>query len=348
MTLLNAAISLAEHGLVPTPLLRRGIRSIVRRRFHEQETLARPIDDWIDEMGQSAVALSTEAANAQHYEMPPAFFEQVLGPHMKYSGAWWPADVTTLAEAERAMLERTMTHADLADGQRILELGCGWGSLTLAMARRFPAARILGVSNSHRQRDHILERAAAEGLHGVAIETADMNTFRAPGRFDRVVSVEMFEHMRNWPELLRRIHAWLEPTGALFVHVFAHARFAYPYDEAGDDDWMARHFFTGGMMPSDELLTRVSAGLFTADGHWRFDGTHYARTAEAWHTQLVERRDQVQQVLIDSFGRAEGLRAYHRWRLFFLACAELFAFRGGSEWIVSHYRLRPRTAERQS
>jgi cyclopropane-fatty-acyl-phospholipid synthase len=213
------------------------------------------------------------------------------------------------------------------------------------MAQRFPSARIVGVSNSSRQRDHILRRAGDRGLSNIEILTADMNVFRPSGRFDRVVSVEMFEHMRNWPELVRRIHGWLEPGGALFVHVFAHLRFAYPYDVDGDDDWMARHFFTGGMMPSDDLLPRVAAGQFNVEGHWRYNGTHYARTAEAWHSLLVARREAVQRVLIGDLGRDQGVRAYHRWKIFFLACAELFNYRNGSEWIVSHYLLRRLAAE---
>jgi cyclopropane-fatty-acyl-phospholipid synthase len=339
MGALQAVIHLAERGAVPTPALRLGIRAVVRRRLRREMRAARSLDGWVREMSRSPVALSTDEANAQHYEMPPAFFEQVLGPHLKYSGAYWPAGVTTLAQAEQAMLDLTIARADLADGQRILELGSGWGSLTLAMARRFPRARITAVSNSGRQREFILERAAQRGLRGLVVETADMNQFAPAGRYDRVVSVEMFEHMRNWPELLRRIHGWLEPSGSLFVHVFAHARFAYPYEREGDDDWMARHFFTGGMMPSDELLPRV-AGPFDVVGHWRIDGTHYARTAEAWLERLVSRRAVVERVLTDELGPDEAPKAYQRWRLFFLACAELFAFRQGSEWIVSHYRLR--------
>jgi cyclopropane-fatty-acyl-phospholipid synthase len=337
---LQAAIDLAERGLVPTAALRLGIRSVVGRRLREETRRARPLEEWIRVMGASPVALSTEDANRQHYEMPPEFFEIVLGPHLKYSGAYWPDDVRTLAEAERAMLDLTMARADLADGQSILELGCGWGSLTRAMARRFPEARIHGVSNSHRQREFILGRARAEGLRNITVETVDMNRFRPADRFDRVVSVEMFEHMRNWAELTRRIRRWLTPGGALFVHVFAHVVHAYPYDDRGDDDWMARHFFTGGMMPSDDLLPRVATS-FDLDGHWRIGGTHYARTAEAWHANLTARRPDVERVLTGEFGRPEGLRAYHRWRIFFLACAELFGFRNGSEWIVSHYRLRP-------
>jgi cyclopropane-fatty-acyl-phospholipid synthase len=347
MATLQTGVTLAERGLLPTPALRAGIRAIVGRRLREQQRRSRPLDAWIDDMAASAVALSTDAANAQHYEAPPAFFELVLGPALKYSSAYWPAGVTTLADAERAMLDLTIARADVADGQRILELGCGWGSLTLAMARRFPRARIHAVSNSRRQRAFIEGRLAAERLANVRVDTADMNWFQAPGRFDRVVSVEMFEHMRNWPELLRRIHGWLEPNGALFVHVFAHARFAYPYDIAGDDDWMARHFFTGGMMPSDDLLPRVASG-YAVDGHWRLDGTHYARTAEAWYARLVSKRVEARRLLAADLGPAEAVRAYHRWRLFFLACAELFAFRGGGEWIVAHYRLRPRGPERSA
>jgi cyclopropane-fatty-acyl-phospholipid synthase len=236
--------------------------------------------------------------------------------------------------------------ADLADGQRILELGCGWGSLSLFMARRFPRARILAVSNSHHQRAWIEARARERGLHNLAVQTADMNTFDPPARVDRVVSVEMFEHMRNWQALLARIHQRLEPGGALFVHVFAHARHAYPFETTGSDDWMGRHFFTGGMMPADSLLPLIAAP-FDVERHWRIGGTHYARTAEAWHANLLGARREVIDVLTAarpdggaSLSRTEATRAFHRWRLFFLACAELFGYGNGTEWLVSHYRLR--------
>jgi cyclopropane-fatty-acyl-phospholipid synthase len=332
---------LAERGFVPAPILRRGIRAIVGRRLRAEQRRARALEDWIREMAASDIALATDLANAQHYEVPPAFFERVLGPQLKYSGAYWPDDVRSLAEAEQAMLALTIERAELADGQHILELGCGWGSLTLAMARRFPNARIHGVSNSNSQRQFILGRAARERLHHVTVETADMNAFTSAGRFDRVVSVEMFEHMRNWPELLRRVHGWLEPSGALFVHVFAHRWFAYPYDDQEDDDWMARQFFTGGMMPSDDLLPRV-ASTFDVSGHWRFDGTHYGRTAEAWHDNLVANRREIVAAFARDLGARQAGIIYHRWKLFLLACAELFNYRDGQEWIVSHYLLRPK------
>jgi cyclopropane-fatty-acyl-phospholipid synthase len=260
---------------------------------------------------------------------------------LKYSGGYWPAGVHSLGGSEDAMLELTMARAEVADGQRILELGCGWGSLTLAMARRFPHARIHGVSNSARQREFILRRAALEQLHNVTIETADMNTFAPVGLFDRIVSVEMFEHMRNWPELLRRVHTWLDPRGALFFQVFSNRVFAYPYEVSVEDDWMARHFFTGGMMPSDGLLPRVASN-FDVAGHWHVDGTHYGRTANAWHDELVKHRQDVIALFTADLGPAGARAAYNRWKLFFLACAELFSYRQGTEWIVSHYLLRPK------
>jgi cyclopropane-fatty-acyl-phospholipid synthase len=343
---MRTAAALAERGLIPEPAIRLGIRSIVRRRLREQSAHGMPMDRWARQMAESPIALATGAANAQHYEVPADFFRLVLGPHLKYSSAYWPDTARTLGQAEQAMLELTVARADLADGQRILELGCGWGSLSLFMARRFPRARILAVSNSHQQRAWIEARARERGLDHLTVQTADMNTFDPPARFDRVVSVEMFEHMRNWQALLARIHRRLEPGGALFVHVFAHVRHAYPFETTGSDDWMGRHFFTGGMMPADNLLPSIAAP-FGVEGHWRVDGTHYARTAEAWHDNLLRARREVIEVLRGAMGqggapagRAEATRQFHRWRLFFLACAELFGYHHGTEWLVSHYRLR--------
>lgn len=347
---MRTAAALAERGLIPESAIRLGIRSIVRRRLREQAAQGLPLERWAREMAESPIALATGAANAQHYEVPAEFFRLVLGPHLKYSGAYWPAGVRSLGRAEQAMLELSVERADLADGQRILELGCGWGSLSLFMARRYPRARILAVSNSHQQRAWIEARAHERGLTNLSVQTADMNVFDPPSRFDRVVSVEMFEHMRNWQALLARIHRRLEPGGALFVHVFAHARHAYPFETTGSDDWMGRHFFTGGMMPADSLLPSI-ASPFEVERHWRIDGTHYARTAEAWHANLLRSRREVIDVLArgpvrgEATGRAEATRQFHRWRLFFLACAELFGYRDGTEWLVSHYRLRKSAAE---
>jgi cyclopropane-fatty-acyl-phospholipid synthase len=315
---------LVDSGLVPEPLLRAGIRAICALRLREQRR--RPQRGFIEQLRGSELAIATAAANAQHYEVPPAFFELVLGPHLKYSSCYWPTGVTELAGAEAAMLELTAERAGLADGQEVLDLGCGWGSLSLWAARRFPRSRFTAVSNSTAQRAWI-ERAA---LPNLTVRTADVRTLElAPGSFDRVVSIEMFEHMRNYEELLRRISTWLRPGGQLFVHVFAHQRFAYPFEDAGRSDWMAREFFTGGLMPSVELLRHFQRDL-RITREWQLSGTHYARTAEAWYANLMRNRDRATAIL----GSA---RRFERWRVFFLACAEMFGYRDGREWIVAHY-----------
>ncbi len=324
-------LTLAEGGRLPLGMLRWGIRRLLRRRLRDEHRRRR---DPLRELSDGPLALVPHIANAQHYELPPAFFELVLGPRLKYSSAYWPAGVETLTAAETAMLELTRERAELADGQRILELGCGWGSLSLALAQWFPAARIVALSNSAVQRRHIESRAAAN----LSVVTADMNRFDTDQRFDRIISVEMFEHMRNYRELLRRIAGWLEPGGTLFVHVFCHARLTYPFERDGEDDWMARYFFSGGLMPAFDLLPRFQEDLHL-ERQWAVGGAHYQRTARAWRENLEQHRTAVLAVLRDTYGAAQAELWFQRWRLFFLACEELFGFRGGTEWLVGHYRF---------
>jgi cyclopropane-fatty-acyl-phospholipid synthase len=328
------AIHLAERGLVPLPVLRLGVRRLLQQRLREAGS-GPSVDEFSSQLRSGPVALVPEKANEQHYELPPEFFELCLGSHLKYSGALWPEGIRTLDEAERAMLDLTCARAQIADGMQILELGCGWGSLTLHMARTYPNARITAVSNSAPQRRFIESRAPGN----VTVITADMNDLALDQRFDRVVSVEMFEHMRNYRELLQRVRGWMKDDARLFVHVFCHRRFAYPFETEGDDNWMGRYFFTGGIMPAFDLFRRFEDDLVIEE-EWAVNGVHYGRTAKAWRENLEARRDEIMPVLRGTYG-ADAARWYHRWRLFYLACEELFGYREGEEWLVGHYRFRP-------
>jgi cyclopropane-fatty-acyl-phospholipid synthase len=336
--------AVVDRGLLPDPVLRLVVRALLRRRLAavtsgDVEARHARKRALLRELAEAPLAIHTDDANAQHYEVPTELFELMLGPHLKYSSGWWGPGVEDLAGAEAAMLRLTCERAQLADGQDVLELGCGWGSLSLWMAERYPASRITAVSNSATQREHIEKRAAERGLDNLSVVTMDVNHLAgAPSSFDRVVSVEMFEHVRNHRVLTERIASWLRPGGKLFVHVFAHRSDPYPFETGARADWMARHFFTGGLMPSDDLLLHSVHDLAVED-HWVVSGTHYARTLRAWLDRLDAHRDRAVQLLADTYGPAHGTRWFHRWRLFDLACEELFAFADGDEWHVSHYRF---------
>ncbi|WP_137932094.1 SAM-dependent methyltransferase [Mesorhizobium comanense] len=340
MNLIASATSIVERTALPDPLTRYGIQFLVgrtRRRLSASSMTGE--SDFARDMAQHPIATHVEAANEQHYELPPAFFGLVLGPRRKYSSCLYGDGAETLALAETRALEETVAHADLSDGQHILELGCGWGSLTLFMAKRFPKARIVAVSNSAPQRHYIEEQARARKLDNVSVITADMNDFDPHDVFDRIVSVEMFEHMSNWKALLERVRSWVAPDGKLFLHVFTHKNGCYRFDHADKSDWIANHFFTGGVMPSHGLIRRFP-DIFEVEQEWRWNGGHYRRTAEDWLANFDANRGPIDRILLDVYG-ADAALWRRRWRLFFLATAGLFGHADGEEWGVSHYRLRP-------
>ncbi len=340
-------VNWVEQGYVPDRVIRLGIRRLLKARLAEvgDDDPARAAElgrAFLADLRSAPLALLPEKANEQHYEVHAAFFEAVLGPHRKYSGCWWPDDVRTLGEAEAAALALSCERAGIADGQNVLELGCGWGSLTLWIAGHYPACRITALSNSQSQREFIEAQAAQRGLSNVRVVTRDFNDFETAERFDRVVSIEMFEHLRNWPRAFAKVARWLRPGGRFFMHVFAHRGAPYPFVERDASDWMSRHFFSGGMMPSDDLALRCQDDLRLLD-RWRWNGTHYQRTAEAWLERLDERREALMPLFEATYG-ADAAVWWMRWRLFFLSCAELFGFDGGRQWWVSHYLFEPRAA----
>jgi len=339
---MKVMIEAVERGLAPDALTRAGIRRLLARRLEGEhaggcEQRRERQLELFRELRGGPVAVATDAANRQHYELPAAFFERVLGPHLKYSACWWPDEVGDLAEAEERTLELTVRRAGIEDGMSVLDLGCGWGSTALYVARRFPACRVLAVSNSRTQGDLIRERAAAQGLVNLEIRTADMRWLELEQRFDRIVSVEMFEHLRNWDVAFRRIARWLEPDGRMLLHVFCHRELAYLYEDRGSGDWMARHFFTGGMMPSDDQPYHFQRDLAVRH-HWRLDGRHYQRTLDAWLDRMDRARPALEPLFRTTYGD-DWRRWWHRWRIFFMACSELFGYRRGQEWWVSHYLL---------
>lgn len=343
---MSLGIHLAERGWLPDATVRWGIRRLLGERLRELADSDPALTFGVG--GTDALAVDTDEANAQHYNVPPEFFRIVLGAHMKYSCCWYEPEqnADALDEAEAAMLRLTAERAGISDGMDILDLGCGWGSFSLWAAKRFPASCILAVSNASEQGAYIRREAARQGLSNINVVTADINHFRPRQRFDRIVSVEMIEHVRNHAELFRRMGEWLKDDGSAFIHHFCHKSHAYLYETRNDRDWMARHFFTGGTMPAWDTLRNLDSPLAPVQS-WRVNGEHYAKTCRAWLNRLDANREQV----IEVFARRHGRNArtiVQRWRMFFMACEELFAYRDGEEWFVAHHLLAPVSSKTRS
>lgn len=342
-------IEFAEKKMVPDSVIRVGIRQLLKKRLQDEmafdpEQASLRKQHCIEMLRSSPIAIETDAANEQHYEVPAAFYELVLGKHLKYSGCLWNNECLTLDDAERTMLDLYLQRAQLENGQHILELGCGWGSLTLHMAEHLPYARITAVSNSSSQRRFIEKRLQERGLSNVRVITCDVNELSLDEQFDRIVSIEMFEHMRNYQRLFDKIGHWLREDGKLFVHIFCHRSVVYPFETEGDDNWMGRYFFTGGLMPSADTLLHFQQKL-QIDQQWLVNGKHYQRTAEAWLDNADEHQAEIIRLFEQSYGADEAKVWWQRWRLFFMACAELFGYRDGTEWLVGHYLFSKKTAE---
>lgn len=340
------AINWVEQGYVPDNIVRNGIRRLLKTRLkdvyaNDAEKYSALKEKFIESMGQAPIALVPDKANEQHYEVPARFYELVLGQHKKYSCCYWDEQTSNLGKAEENAFEISCEHANLENGQNILELGCGWGSFTLWMAQHYPMSTITAVSNSHSQREHIEQLARTKGIENIQVITCDMNDFDTDEKYDRVVSIEMFEHMRNWKMLFHKVAGWLNDNGKFFMHVFAHRNVTYAFEVNDSSDWMSEYFFSGGMMPSDDLALYFQDDL-KINHHWGWDGEHYAKTSNAWLSNMDNHKQELMNLFKTTYGQEQAQTWWMRWRLFFMACAELFAYDNGQQWHVMHYQFSKR------
>lgn len=333
--------SLLEKNKIPDILIRKGIRRLLKQRLDQEnkgntETQQTHLMRLIEELKNSPIAVNTVDANEQHYEVPTKFYQYCLGKHLKYSSGYWKDGVTDIDTSEKDMLELTCRRAELQDGQNVLELGCGWGSLSLFMASSFPKSTFTVVSNSRTQKLHIDEQAINRGIKNLTVITADINLFNIDATFDRIVSVEMFEHMRNYQKLMHKASSFLKAEGKLFVHIFTHKEYAYKFEVIDESDWMSKYFFTGGIMPSDHLLLYFNEHM-SIEQHWHVNGLHYSKTSEAWLENMDKHKNEIMPMFETTYGKEQALKWWVYWRIFYMSCAELWRYNDGNEWMVSHY-----------
>jgi cyclopropane-fatty-acyl-phospholipid synthase len=337
-------IKAMEKGHIPDTAIRFGIRKLCKQRLEELETHSlaekqNKAEAYRQSLIQSPLAVHTKDANEQHYELPPEFFLHVLGKNLKYSSCFYDHTTKSLSDAEELALKISCERAELKDGMRILELGCGWGSLTLHMAKNFPNSQIVAISNSAPQKAFIDSQAKERGLKNIMVLTRDISQLESLAvefeSFDRVMSIEMFEHFKNYDLLLSKISDVLTKEGKLFVHIFTHKEYSYPFEVEGEDNWMGKYFFTGGQMPSHHLLYSFQKNLFL-ETSWAWDGIHYQKTSEDWLSNMDQNADTITAIFKKTYGQ-ESKEWFNRWRVFFMSCAELFGYDKGQEWGVSHY-----------
>lgn len=348
--MLSGLIFLAEMGWVPDGLIRLGIQRLCSKRLKELALIPDGIEKHIAILKNSPLAVEVDSANQQHYEIPAEFFQVILGPNLKYSCGYWSSKTTTLSESEEASLQIVVDRAQIEPGMKILELGCGWGALSLFIAKKFPESQVVSISNSRSQKKFIESRAQAERIRNLQILTCDVAKLegleKTHGLFDRVISIEMFEHFLNYEKLLERIHSWTSDNGKLFAHVFSNKTHAYLFETEGGHNWMGKYFFTGGQMPSHSLLPSFDQH-FTAEKTWIWDGSHYQKTSEAWLKNLDYHKTDVKRILAQLYGANESKRWLGRWRIFFLAVSGLFGFDSGTQWGVSHYLFSKKTKQQR-
>jgi cyclopropane-fatty-acyl-phospholipid synthase len=333
--------SLLEKDKIPDAFIRAGIRRLLKQRLRDEkkdntELQQQHLSLLIEELKNSPIAINTTDANKQHYEVPTPFYQYCLGKHLKYSSGFWKGGVTDIDVSEKDMLQLTCERAELANGQNVLELGCGWGSLSLYMSAQYPESDFTVVSNSRTQKIYIDEHARQRNIKNLTVITADINSFDIEKKFDRVVSVEMFEHMRNYEKLMKKIASFLKENGKLFVHIFTHKEYSYKFEAKDETDWMSEYFFTGGMMPGDNLLFYFDKEI-PVEKHWHISGLHYSKTSEAWLKNMDAHKKEIMPLFAETYGETNALKWWVYWRIFFMACAELWKYNNGDEWMVSHY-----------
>lgn len=342
--MIQTIIKLMESGTLPDTVIRAGIRKLCQQRLIDEhvndiEAQGEQYNRFLEELRNSDIAIKTDKANEQHYEVPADFYKLALGEHLKYSSCLWHEETKDLTSAEANMLELYTKRGDFEDGQKILELGCGWGSLTLYLAKKYPNSQITGLSNSNSQREFIMQKAQERGLSNVQIITVDINEFDTNESFDRIISIEMFEHVRNYQQLFKRMEQWLSDSGKCFIHIFCHRYLMYPFEEEGDDNWMGKYFFSGGQMPAADTFLNFQQGL-TLEKRWLLSGQHYEKTSNAWLENTDRNKETILSLFKKVYGEKEGKVWLQRWRIFFMSCAELFGLNNGNEWLVAHYRFK--------